>query len=86
MWKMMMEWGNLIGLTMVVLIAFAVSCFGVMHLGWYVDLFGLLKNPLDASQSILALTIFGAVALMPFACLALILAQPLPLESQEHGR
>ena len=82
MLKKMMKWDAWIGSTTAGLIAFAISWFGVTRLGWYVDLFGLLKNPLDASQSILAFTMFGAGAMMPFACLALILARPLSIESQ----
>lgn len=83
MWKKMMELETLIGSTTVGIIAFAVSWFGVTVLGWrYVDIVGLVKDPFDASQSIFAFTTFGFVILMPFACLALILARPLSVESQ----
>lgn len=83
MLKKMVERGTLIGSATVGLIAFLVSWFGVTYLGWrYVDVLGLIKIPFDASQSILAFTLLIAVAIMPFACLALVLARPLSNDPQ----
>lgn len=72
MWKKMMELHTLIGALGALIVAFAVSWVGVVHLGWrYVDLVGLAQLPFDASASIMAFSAIGAAVLIPIGCLAI---------------